>query len=127
MRSESVSKRKTWKESLYTRLPDAERDRLGREASKLAVEYSALEERAKAEAAQTSEEKKDLRKRLDAAAREAHVGFGYRMVEVCEVPDYAMGKVEVLRTDTDERVSERDMQPGERQLGLLPGAEEAVG
>lgn len=122
-----MSRRNTWKESLYCVLDEAERDRLGREASGIAVKYREMESRAKADASRTREDLKELREKMDAAAEEAHSGVGRRMVDVYELPLYDRNVVEVRRTDTMERVSVRDMRPEERQLGLLPGAEEAVG
>lgn len=113
-------KSKTWKESLYCTLGEAERDRLGREAATLAVRYAELEEASKASAKTAREDLKELREKMD-AAEESHTGIGRRPVEVYEVPEYGAGIAGILRRDTGDRIRVRDMEADERQLGLLPG------
>lgn len=106
-------------------LSDAEIKKLGQKAGKLSkkmnLEEVALKERHKEERAGLKKQHAGLLSML--ASLES--GTEDREIKCVEIYDYRNDVVEVVRTDTEEVVEKRRMEPGEHQEDLPSGKKKA--
>lgn len=104
-------------------LTDEERNVRARDAARLLREYTAIEETAKEAARIAAEDKRELRKQADAAARAADTGVEEREIEVRREADNDHFQIHTYRVDTGERVNSRPMTEDELRVarqGSLP-------
>lgn len=110
-------------EKHVVQLTEEERNIAARRAASLMREYARIDDDTREQMRLANEEKRDLRKQADAAARAADTGVEEREIEVRREADNEHFQVHTYRADTGERVNTRPMTEDEARVarqGTLP-------
>lgn len=110
---------------LPVQLTDEEIKTRAQEQQKLIQEHDEVELQRSILGKSMKEQMEDLKVRIRRAKRVIESGSELRPVEVEERPDYEASKMDTYRLDTNEFVSSRPMDEGEKQVALFPKAKEA--